>query len=54
MPNHSIEDPFVIVNILSHLEARYRSQGPENRRPGAREQPTGVWGAEVRSTENVR
>lgn len=29
----SIEDPFVIVKILSHLEARYRSQGPENRRP---------------------
>lgn len=31
----SIEDPFVIGKILSQLEARCCSQGPENRRPGA-------------------
>jgi hypothetical protein len=35
----SIEDPFVIGKILSHLEAMFGSQGPENRRPGARAPP---------------
>ena len=39
----SIEDPFVIGKILCHLEARRGSQGPENRRPGARAPPPGVW-----------
>jgi len=36
----SIEDPFVIGKILSHLEAMFGSQGPENRRPGARAPPS--------------
>ena len=35
MPDHSIKDPFVIGKILSQLETRWLSQGPENRRPGA-------------------
>lgn len=38
----SIEDSFVIGKILSHLEARYCLQGPENRRPGARGPPPAV------------
>ncbi len=32
IPNYSIEDPLVIGKILSHLEAMFGSQGPENRR----------------------
>ena len=33
IPEYSIEDPFVIGKILSHLKAMFGSQGPENRRP---------------------
>ena len=36
MPNHSIEDPFVITKILSHLEGRGGSKESATRRPGAR------------------
>ena len=42
MPNHSIEDPCIIGKILSHLEAMFGSQGPENRRPRARAPPAAV------------
>ena len=40
MPNRSIEAPFLILGILSHLETRLRSQGPENRRPVEEIDPT--------------
>jgi hypothetical protein len=42
MPNHSIEDPFVIAKILSHLEGRGGSQESATRRPGARAPPPAV------------
>ena len=38
----SIEDPFLIGKILSHLKALCVLQGPENRRPGARAPPPDV------------
>jgi hypothetical protein len=41
MPNHSIEDPFVIDQILSHLEGR-GSQESATRRAGARAPPPAV------------
>lgn len=42
MPNHRIEDPFVIAKILSHLEGRGDSQESATRRPGARAPPPAV------------
>jgi hypothetical protein len=42
MPNHSIEDSFVIDKILSHLEGR-GSQESATRRPGARAPPPAVY-----------
>ena len=42
MPNHSIEDPFVIDKTLCHLEGKGGSQESATRRPGARAQPSTV------------
>ena len=40
--DHSIEDPFVIAKILSHLEGRGGSQEPATLRFGARAPPPAV------------